>query len=100
MSKQIRDITIFVDFLVDNATGREYVEHASIQIRDEDLNLVANHGLHSVVNNERELWDHVELTVQRMIDEGHKIDNPRVHVWRSHQTRIEVDYYKAIGHNI
>ena len=100
MSKQIKDITIFIDFAVDNTTGREYVEHASVQIRDENFELIAKVGLHSVVSKELDLWVNVEETVQRMIDEGHEIDDPKVQIWRSHLTRIDVDYYKAIGRNL
>lgn len=100
MSKQITDITIFIDFVVDSEIGREYVDGASIQIRGEKFELIENVGLHSVVNTEQELWDNVELTIERMIEKGHKVDNPRVHVWRSHQTRTEVDYFKAIGRHV
>jgi hypothetical protein len=100
MNKQIRDITIFIGLITNTTTGREYVDNASIQIRDKDLNLVAQVGLHSVVNTEKELWDNVELTVQRMIDEGHQVDNPEVHIWRSHETRTEIDYHQAIGRHL
>lgn len=100
MSKQIKDITIFVDFVVDSETSREYVDSASIQIRDEKFELIANVGLHSVVRSESDLWEHVELTIERMIDEGHEVDSPRVSVWRSHQTRTEIDYEKTIGRNL
>ena len=100
MTNTIKDITIFIDCVIDNETGREYVDGASMQIRDENFDLVAQISFHSVVKNEADLWNRVELTVERMIDKGHKIDDPAVHIWRSHQTRTQIDYFQAIGRHI
>jgi len=100
MSKQIGSIAIFIDFDINTSTGREYVDHASAQIRDEDFELIENCGLSSVVKNESDLWRNVVLAVERAVDRGYGADNPRVTVYRTHKSQLDVDYYDTIGQNL
>jgi hypothetical protein len=100
MTKQIGNIAIFIDFNVNTYTGREYVDHASVQIRDENFGLIENCGLSSVVNSESDLWDHVVLTVERAVENGYDIDKPQVTVYRSHKSCLDVDYYDTIGQRL
>jgi len=100
MIKQIGTIAIFVDQEINMYTGREYISHASIQFRDLTHDLVRNVGLSAVVNTERDLWEHVESTVQSMIDEGHGIDEPKVALYRAHKTSMEVDFFDTIGQHL
>jgi hypothetical protein len=100
MIKQIGSIAIFVDVQLNKHTGREYIDNASIQFWDLTHNLIRNTGLTSVVNTESDLWEHVESTVQSMIDEGHGIDEPEVSVYRSHKTSTQVDFFETIGRHL
>jgi hypothetical protein len=100
MNKQIGTIAIFIDFGINTYTGREYVDHASVQVRDGDFELIENCGLSFVVKNESDLWHHVVLTVERAIENGYSIDKPRVTVYRSHKSELDVDYYDTIGQNL
>jgi len=100
MTKKIDTIAIFIDFDIDTATGREHVEHASIQIRDEEFEIIEHVGLGLVVRSEADLWDQVHLTVQRVIERGYEVDSPEVKVFRSHRSKLGVDYYEAIGQHI
>jgi hypothetical protein len=96
----IKSIAVFVDFDIDAKTGREYIEHASIQIRNRDFEMIDHVGLSMVVNTEAKLWDQVWLTVQNTIEKGYEADEPEVMVYRTHRTRLSVDYYQAIGQHI
>lgn len=100
MIKQIGSIAIFVDQEINTYTGREYISHASIQFWDLRHDLVRQTGLSSVVNTESELWEHVERSVQSMIDEGYGIDEPEVVVYRTHKTSMKVDFFDAIGQHL
>jgi hypothetical protein len=100
MNKQIESIAIFIDFGLNTSTGREFVEHASLQIRDERFDLIEHTTLTNVVNNESDLWHHVVLSVERAIQNGYRTDKPRVSVYRSHKSNLDVDYYDTIGQNL
>lgn len=107
MSKQIGSIAIFADMGINMYTGREYIDHASIQFWEGDEDslfseriLVRNTGLSAVVTTEQDLWEHVERSVQDIIDEGYEIDEPEVRVYRTHKTSLKLDYFEAIGRHI
>ncbi len=100
MSKQIEHIAIFADMGINMHTGREYFEHASIQVRDDKFYLIRGVGLTAVVTTERDLWEHVERSVQDIIDEGYEIDEPEVRVYRTHKTSLKLDYFEVIGRHI
>ena len=100
MKKQIEHITIFADTAINMQTGREYFEHASIQVRDDKFNIIRSVRLTSVVSTEREFWGHVERTIEELIDEGHEVDEPEVNVYRTHKTFLKLDYFEAIGRHI
>jgi hypothetical protein len=100
MSKQIESIAIFVDFDINSKTGREYIEHASVQIRDENFKLIINAGLSSVVKSESDLWEQVRRTVENIVSEGYDIDNPEVSLYRSHKSSLNLEYFEAIGQHI
>jgi len=98
MIAQIRSIDIFVGVQLNQHTGREYLDHVSIHFWGDRL--VRDTGLTSVVNTERDLWEHVERSVQSMIDEGYGIDEPEVSVYRTHRTSTKVDFFEAIGRHL
>ena len=99
MDKQIERIAVFADTTINKDTGREYISHASIQfwVWGE---IARNTGLTAVVSTERDLWEHVERSVQGMIDEGYEFDEPEVNMYRTHKTSMKIDYFEAIGRHI
>ena len=100
MIKQIENIIIFVENEINTDTGREYISDASIYFRDKSYELVRTVQLTSVVNTERELWEHIQWSVQQMIDEGYGIDDPKTRLYRTHKTCLEMDFYRAIGQHL
>jgi len=100
MTKTIKNIAIFIDFKINVENGREYVDHASMQVRDENFDMIEHVSLHAVVKSEADLWEHVELTIQKIVKKGYKVKNPEVQVFRTHKSILEVDYFEAIGQHI
>ena len=97
---RVGSIAVFVDLEINKYTGRETVDRASIQFWNLTHDLIQNVGLSLVVRTESDLWEHVGLTVQRLIDEGYTIEEPEVSVYRTHSTSLVVDYFDAIGQHL